>query len=80
MTEHTIAGEAMGKDAQEEACMAEAPLKLKIALGKHAHVQPLKDGRVTSDRLDLTFVDYDPLPKAFRNSCGPTSSMSARWR
>lgn len=53
--------------AQEEACMAEAPLKLKIALGKHAHVQPLKEGRVASECLDLTFVEYDPLPKAFRN-------------
>ncbi len=39
---------------------------LKIALGKHAHVQPLKDGRVTSSRISFEFRDYEPLPKAFR--------------
>lgn len=42
------------------------PLKLRIALGKHDHVKPLRDGRVRSPRLALEFADYDPLPKAFR--------------
>lgn len=41
-------------------------LVLRTALGKHAHVKPLRDGRVTSDRIAFDFVDMDPLPKAFR--------------
>jgi 4,5-dihydroxyphthalate decarboxylase len=41
-------------------------LPLRIALGKHAHVAPLKDGRVMSDRIDFEFKEYDPLPNAFR--------------
>lgn len=41
-------------------------LTLKISLGKHAHCKPLKDGTVTSSRLNLEFVEYDPMPKAFR--------------
>jgi len=41
-------------------------LVLKTALGKHAHVRPLKDGTVTSGRLELDFIEFDPLPKAFR--------------
>jgi len=41
-------------------------LSLRIALGKHAHVAPLKDGRVTSSRLTFEFRDFDPLPNAFR--------------
>jgi len=43
-----------------------APLNLRVALGKHDHVKPLRDGRVTSPRLSFEFIDYDPLPKAFR--------------
>lgn len=39
---------------------------LKTVLGQHAHVQPLKNGTVTSDRISFEFVDYDPLPQAFR--------------
>jgi len=39
---------------------------LRIALGQHAHVQPLKTGAVTSDRIAFDFVEYDPLPSAFR--------------
>ncbi|WP_158914797.1 phosphate ABC transporter substrate-binding protein [Caulobacter sp. S45] len=42
------------------------PLVLKTALGKHAHVAPLKDGRVTSTKVKLDFIEFDPLPKAFR--------------
>lgn len=42
------------------------PLHLRVALGRHDHVKPLRDGRVTSPRLSLEFVDYEPLPKAFR--------------
>lgn len=39
---------------------------LKMALGKHAHTAPLKDGSVASDRVRLEFHEFDPLPKAFR--------------
>ncbi len=41
-------------------------LKLRTALGKHDIVKPLRDGRVTSDRIEFDFVDIDPLPRAFR--------------
>ncbi|MBB3595838.1 4,5-dihydroxyphthalate decarboxylase [Rhizobium sp. BK529] len=41
-------------------------LLLRTALGKHAHVKPLVDGRVSSSRVTFEFRDYDPLPKAFR--------------
>ncbi len=41
-------------------------LKLRIALGKHDHVKPLRDGRVTSPRIEFDFVEIEPLPKAFR--------------
>ena len=41
-------------------------LSLRICLGAHAHVAPLKDGRVTSPRLSLQFEEVEPLPKAFR--------------
>ena len=39
---------------------------LRVALGAHAHVRPLKDGTVVSDRIRFEFVEFDPLPKAFR--------------
>ena len=42
-------------------------LVLRIALGKHDHVKPLKDGTIQSDRVRLEFVEFDPLPKAFRH-------------
>jgi len=42
-------------------------LVLRTALGKHDHVKPLKDGWVQSDRLRLEFVEFDPLPRAFRH-------------
>lgn len=45
--------------------MSEA-LALKIALGRHEHVRPLKNGTVTSDRITFEFIEYDPLPQAFR--------------
>jgi 4,5-dihydroxyphthalate decarboxylase len=41
-------------------------LTLKIALDKHEHVRPLRDGRVASDRVVLDFQDFSPLPSAFR--------------
>lgn len=41
-------------------------LVLRTALGKHEHVRPLRDGRVTSSRVRFDFVELDPLPKAFR--------------
>jgi 4,5-dihydroxyphthalate decarboxylase len=39
---------------------------LRTALGQHAHVEPLRDGTVTSDRVRLEFIEFDPLTKAFR--------------
>lgn len=42
------------------------PVVLRTALGKHAHVKPLREGRVSSERIKFEFSDYDPLPKAFR--------------
>jgi 4,5-dihydroxyphthalate decarboxylase len=42
------------------------PVHLRVALGKHDHVKPLRDGRAASPRLSLDFIDCDPLPKAFR--------------
>lgn len=39
---------------------------LRTALGDHDHVAPLRDGRVTSDRVVFEFHDIRPLPKAFR--------------
>lgn len=41
-------------------------LVLRTALGRHDHVAPLRDGTVRSDRLRLEMIDFDPLPKAFR--------------
>lgn len=41
-------------------------LVLRTALGRHRHVEPLRDGRVSSSRVTLAFQDYDPLPRAFR--------------
>ena len=40
---------------------------LRIALGQHAHVAPLKDGRVVSDKIEFDFKEYNPLPNAFRS-------------
>lgn len=42
------------------------PLVLRTAIGKHDHVKPLRDGIVVSDRVRLEFVEFDPLPRAFR--------------
>jgi 4,5-dihydroxyphthalate decarboxylase len=42
------------------------PLVLKTALDQHAHVKPLRDGRVSSPRVRFDFHDFSPLPKAFR--------------
>lgn len=41
-------------------------LTLRTAVGKHAHVEPLRDGRITSDRIAFDWIDIEPLPKAFR--------------
>jgi 4,5-dihydroxyphthalate decarboxylase len=41
-------------------------LLLRTALGRHDHVQPLRDGRVQSKRIRFEWVDMDPLPRAFR--------------
>lgn len=42
------------------------PPVLRIALGRHLHVKPLRDGTVTSEHVRLEFVEFDPLPGAFR--------------
>jgi 4,5-dihydroxyphthalate decarboxylase len=42
------------------------PLVLRTALGQHEHVRALRDGTVASDRVRLEFLDFDPIPKAFR--------------
>jgi 4,5-dihydroxyphthalate decarboxylase len=52
--------------SKEHDCVTDR-LVLRTALGKHDHVQPLKDGTIQSDRLRLEFVEFDPLPKAFRH-------------
>jgi 4,5-dihydroxyphthalate decarboxylase len=41
-------------------------LVLKIALGTHEHVRPLREGLVTSRKVEFKFIDLNPLPKAFR--------------
>lgn len=46
--------------------MTQQILVLRMAVGDHDHVKPLRDGRVTSDRVQLDFHDIRPLPKAFR--------------
>lgn len=43
-----------------------APLHLRVALGRHPHVESLRDGRASSSRLSLEFVEYASLPEAFR--------------
>jgi 4,5-dihydroxyphthalate decarboxylase len=42
------------------------PLVLRTALGQHAHVKSLRDGTVSSERVHLEFIEFDPLPRAFR--------------
>jgi 4,5-dihydroxyphthalate decarboxylase len=41
-------------------------LVLKIALGTHEHVRPLREGLVTSRKVGFEFIDLNPLPRAFR--------------
>jgi 4,5-dihydroxyphthalate decarboxylase len=41
-------------------------LKLRVALGKHDHLRALRDGAVRSDRIAFEFLEFDPIPKAFR--------------
>jgi 4,5-dihydroxyphthalate decarboxylase len=43
------------------------PIVLRIALGTHAHVAPLVNGELTSPRILFQFIEFDPLPQAFRN-------------
>jgi len=43
------------------------PIVLRIALGTHAHVAPLVSGELTSPRIRFQFIEFDPLPEAFRN-------------
>lgn len=39
--------------------------ELTIALGHYPHTAPLRDGRVTSELINLKFIDYDPVSDAF---------------
>ena len=55
-------------------------LVLRTALGSHDHVKPLRDGRVTSPRVALEFIDIEPLPKAFREMVWATRWTCRRWR
>jgi 4,5-dihydroxyphthalate decarboxylase len=41
-------------------------LVLRTALGQHDHLKPLKSGAITSDRIRFEFVEFNPLPEAFR--------------
>jgi 4,5-dihydroxyphthalate decarboxylase len=41
-------------------------LRLRVTLGKHDYLAPLRDGRVTSRRVELEFVEVEPLPRTFR--------------
>jgi 4,5-dihydroxyphthalate decarboxylase len=39
--------------------------KLSIVLGDYPHTEPLRDGRVTSDLIELEFVHYDTVSDSF---------------
>jgi 4,5-dihydroxyphthalate decarboxylase len=41
-------------------------LALRTAIGSYPHTEALKDGRVTSDKLVLEYVDVTPANRAFR--------------
>src|SRR5258706_13901712 len=43
-----------------------APLVLRTAIGKHAHVQPLWKSTATSPRVMFDMIDIGPLPNVFR--------------
>jgi 4,5-dihydroxyphthalate decarboxylase len=44
-------------------------LSLKSAVGNYGHVLPIKQGSVRSERLDLSFVEIEPITRAFRRMC-----------
>ena len=46
--------------------MARAEVRLHTALGKSPLVRALKEGAVTSDRIEFDFVEVDPITRAFR--------------
>ena len=54
-------------------------LPLRIALGNHLHVAPLKDGRVVSDRIQFDFREYDPLP-IFLRTVSTSPLRASRFR
>lgn len=41
------------------------PLRLKTVLGNHAHVRPLKEGRVATPGIVLDLIEYQPVHEAF---------------
>ncbi len=43
-----------------------APVTLRIAIGDYPHTLPLKRGAVTSPWLNLDFVEFKPMHKAFK--------------
>jgi 4,5-dihydroxyphthalate decarboxylase len=46
--------------------MPAAPLRLSTVMGDYPHTLPLKDGRITSPRLQLDFLHVVPANRAFR--------------
>lgn len=42
------------------------PIALKVVIGRYDHTEALFDGSVASERVQLQFLDYKPLPLAFR--------------
>lgn len=45
---------------------AQMTLHLRSAIANYPHALPLKDGRVTSPRVQLDFEDVEPVTRAFR--------------
>jgi len=41
-------------------------LHLQTVLGDHPHVKPLKDVQITSDIVDIEFIEFAPTNKAFK--------------
>jgi 4,5-dihydroxyphthalate decarboxylase len=40
--------------------------KLRVVIGEHAHIQPLKRGELRSELFDLDFIGYSPTNAAFK--------------
>jgi 4,5-dihydroxyphthalate decarboxylase len=44
---------------------APAPVTLRVALGGHSHVQPIRDGTLADPRIRFDFVEIEPVTRAF---------------